>query len=157
MKRGQQRNSTAGHRSRVLRRGAISSTLEELNGYVTRMRRYQLTDEQYEMIRDLLPANGRRGGQWNSHRTTLNGMFWILHTGAQWREMPERYGRAWIRGRESLFSLPWPAGIGKGHNDRCDPDARSLPLVPSRSITAGPIAFAHPYAAPATCSGRCPR
>jgi transposase len=60
---------------------------------VARMRRYELTDEQYQMIRDLLPANGKRGGQWNDHRTTLNGMFWILHSGAQWREMPERYGR----------------------------------------------------------------
>jgi transposase len=57
------------------------------------MRRYELTDEQYEMIRGLLPVNGKRGGQWNDHRTTLNGMFWILHTGAQWREMPERYGK----------------------------------------------------------------
>jgi transposase len=56
------------------------------------MRRYELTDEQFELIRDLLPLNGRRGGQWNDHRTTLNGIFWILHSGAQWREMPERYG-----------------------------------------------------------------
>ena len=43
------------------------------------MRRYELTDEQYELIGDLLPGNGKRGGQWNDHRTTLNGMFWILH------------------------------------------------------------------------------
>jgi transposase len=57
------------------------------------MRRYELTEEQYELIADLLPRNGRRGGQWNDHRTTLNGIFWILHTGAQWREMPERYGK----------------------------------------------------------------
>jgi transposase len=57
------------------------------------MRRYELTDEQFEKIRDLLPANGKRGGQWNDHLTTLNGMFWILHSGAQWREMPERYGK----------------------------------------------------------------
>jgi transposase len=57
------------------------------------MRRYELTDEQFELIRDLLPANGRRGGQWNDHRVTLNGLFWILHSGAQWREMPERYGK----------------------------------------------------------------
>lgn len=56
------------------------------------MRRYELTDEQFELIRDLLPLNGRRGGQWNDHRVTLNGIFWILHSGAQWREMPERYG-----------------------------------------------------------------
>ena len=40
-----------------------------------------------------MPANGKRGGQWNDHRITLNGMFWILHSGAQWREMPERYGK----------------------------------------------------------------
>ena len=57
------------------------------------MRRYELTDDQYESISDLMPANGRRGGQWNEHRTTLNGIFWILHSGAQWREMPERYGK----------------------------------------------------------------
>ena len=57
------------------------------------MRRYELTDEQYELIGDLLPANGKRGGQWNDHRVTLNGIFWILHSGAQWREMPERYGK----------------------------------------------------------------
>ena len=47
------------------------------------MRRYELMDEQYELIGDLLPSNGKRGGQWNDHRTTLNGMFWILHSGAR--------------------------------------------------------------------------
>ena len=57
------------------------------------IRRYDLTDEQYELMRDLLPGNGHRGRQWNDHRTTLNGIFWILHSGAQWREMPERYGK----------------------------------------------------------------
>jgi transposase len=55
-------------------------------------RRYELTDNQYALIEDLLPRNGRRGGQWNDHRTTLNGIFWMLDTGAQWRELPERYG-----------------------------------------------------------------
>jgi transposase len=57
------------------------------------MRRYELTDAQYDLITDLMPANGKRGGQWNDHRTTLNGILWILHTGAQWRELPERYGK----------------------------------------------------------------
>jgi transposase len=56
-------------------------------------RRYELTDEQFAMIADLLPATGRPGGQWNDHRTTLDGIFWVLHTGAQWRELPERYGK----------------------------------------------------------------
>jgi transposase len=57
------------------------------------MRRYELTDAQYAAIADLMPANGKRGGQWNDHRTTLNGILWVLHTGAQWRELPERYGK----------------------------------------------------------------
>ena len=56
------------------------------------MRRYELTDEQYALIEDLLPSNGGRGRRWNDHHTTLNGIFWILHSGAQWRELPERYG-----------------------------------------------------------------
>lgn len=51
-----------------------------------------MTDGRLALIADLLPANGKRGGQWNDHRTTLNGVFWVLHTGAQWREVPERYG-----------------------------------------------------------------
>jgi transposase len=56
------------------------------------MRRYELTDGQFALVEDLLPANCRRGGQWNDHRTTLNGILWVLHTGAQWRELSERYG-----------------------------------------------------------------
>jgi len=55
-------------------------------------RRYELTDEAYERIDPLLPSQ-RPGGQWAEHRTVLNGMFWILNSGAQWRDMPERYGR----------------------------------------------------------------
>jgi transposase len=56
------------------------------------VRRYELSDEAFALVADLLPPNGRRGGQWHDHRTALNGIFWILHSGAQWRELPERYG-----------------------------------------------------------------
>jgi len=57
-----------------------------------RGRRYELTDEAYEHIDPLLPKQ-TSGGQWKDHRTILNGMFWVLNSGAQWRDMPERYGR----------------------------------------------------------------
>lgn len=57
------------------------------------VRRYELSDAAFAVLADLLPANGRRGGQWQDHRTVLNGIFWMLHTGAQWRELPERYGK----------------------------------------------------------------
>src|SRR5579875_703181 len=76
-------------------------------------RRYELTDEQFAMIADLLPAAGRPGGQWNDHRTTLDGIFWALHTGARWRELPERYGR-WkeVGGRGDVRGQAEAAGAG---------------------------------------------
>lgn len=55
-------------------------------------RRYEMTDDGYDRIKDLLPKQ-RRGGQWADHRTVLNGMFWVLNSGAHWRDMPDRYGR----------------------------------------------------------------
>ena len=57
------------------------------------VRRYEMTDKQFGEIEELLPARGKRGGRWNDHRVTLNGIFWWLHTGAQWREVPVRYGK----------------------------------------------------------------
>lgn len=72
-------------------------------------RRYELTDDAWERIAPLLPVQSR-GGKWAEHRTVLNGMFWVLNSGAQWRDMPERYGewetvygryRRWTR--EGLF------------------------------------------------------
>jgi transposase len=56
------------------------------------MRRYEVSDAQFSAVADLSPANGRRGGQWRDHRTVLNAVLWVLHTGAQWRELPGRYG-----------------------------------------------------------------
>ena len=57
------------------------------------MRRHELSDEQYARIAPLLPqSSGKAGHPWNEHHPILNGLFWKLHTGAQWRDIPERYG-----------------------------------------------------------------
>lgn len=56
------------------------------------MRRDELSEEQWEWLQDLLPRNRKRGGQWKDHRQILNGIFWILRTGAPWRDLPQRYG-----------------------------------------------------------------
>lgn len=55
------------------------------------LRRYELTDEHWTLIRTLMPRR-RPGGRWNDHRTTLNGMMWVLKSGSPWRDMPDRYG-----------------------------------------------------------------
>jgi transposase len=56
------------------------------------MARYELEDTEWDLIKNLFPRQCR-GGRWNDHRTTLNGMIWILRSGAPWRDMPERYGK----------------------------------------------------------------
>jgi transposase len=56
-------------------------------------RRHELTDAQWELVRDFFPEQ-RRGGKWADHRTAFNGVMWRPRTGAPWRDLPERYG-AW--------------------------------------------------------------
>jgi transposase len=57
------------------------------------MARGDLTDAEWERIAPLLPrSQGRRGGQWRDHRQVINGILWILRTGAQWEDLPPRYG-----------------------------------------------------------------
>lgn len=54
-----------------------------------------LTDAQWAFIEPLLPELPRRadgrGRPWRDSREVLNGILWILRTGAQWSEMPGRY------------------------------------------------------------------
>lgn len=56
-----------------------------------RGRRDELSDKGWERIEPLLPRQGR-GGKW-ADRTVLNGMFWVLNSGAPWRDRSERSGR----------------------------------------------------------------
>jgi transposase len=58
------------------------------------MRRSELTDEQWERIKPLLPAQKPRTGRPNSdHRQVINGINWVLKSGAPWRDLPERDGK----------------------------------------------------------------
>jgi transposase len=53
--------------------------------------RYDLTDFEWSVIQPLLP-NQPRGMPRVDDRRVLNGIFYILRTGAPWRDLPERYG-----------------------------------------------------------------
>ena len=58
------------------------------------MNRGDLTNEQWERLKPLLPPQKPHTGKPNNdHRTVINGVLWILRTGAPWRDMPERYGK----------------------------------------------------------------
>ena len=57
------------------------------------MRRYELNDTQWEKIKDLFPKKTSKRGRFHRpHRLILNGIFWILFSGASWRDLPERFG-----------------------------------------------------------------
>jgi transposase len=53
--------------------------------------RYDLTDFEWSIIELALPK-GRPGPQPRQNLRVMNGIFWVLRTGAPWRDLPERYG-----------------------------------------------------------------
>ena len=60
------------------------------------LRRYELTDDEWNRVAPLLPPenSGKQGRPSKCNRTILNGIVWIARSGAPWRDLPERYG-AW--------------------------------------------------------------
>jgi len=58
-------------------------------------RREELQDEQWALIEPLLPKRRRRadgrGRPPCDDRAVLNGILWILRSGARWKDLPERF------------------------------------------------------------------
>ncbi len=54
-----------------------------------------LTEPQWAVLGPLLPKprlrTDRRGRPWRDPRDVLNGILWVLRTGAPWADLPERY------------------------------------------------------------------
>ncbi len=70
----------------------------------------ELTDKQWACLDSLIPEPPRRadgrGRPWTPRRPVLDGVLWILRTGAQWKDLPDRYPphttvhrrfQAWVR------------------------------------------------------------
>ena len=55
--------------------------------------RYELSDTQWEAIREFLPTNGHRGKQWKDHRLVIDGILWALSDGGRWRNVPRAFGK----------------------------------------------------------------
>src|SRR5215475_12190375 len=81
-----------------------------------------LTEEQWKLVETILPEDpvrdDGRGRPWSDRRKVLNGVLWILRTGAPWKDLPPRYGpyqtahrrfQNWVRSgvmEDSVFSTP---------------------------------------------------
>jgi transposase len=56
--------------------------------------RWELSDAQWQLSEAILRPKRRsdgRGRPWQDTRAVLNGILWVLGTGAQWRELPNKY------------------------------------------------------------------
>jgi transposase len=58
------------------------------------MRRHEISDAQWNAIKDLLPGQeGDPGVTAKDNRLFINAVMWIAKTGAPWRDLPERFGK----------------------------------------------------------------
>jgi transposase len=56
------------------------------------MTRHRLTDEQWNRIRDFFSPPAGIGRTPSNRRMIVDGILWILRTGAPWRDLPKVYG-----------------------------------------------------------------
>ena len=122
--------------------------------------RYELTDCEWAAIKPFLP-NKPRGVPRVNDRRVLNGTFWVLRSGAPWRDLPERYGKfgtvnarfnRWRR--EGLFDkilkalqirldkqgkIDWDLWLVDGTNIRASRAAAGAHKKSTRSTSSNPM------------------
>lgn len=102
-------------------------------------RRHELTDTQWEQIKDLLP--GKRGDPGRTaadNRLFVNAVLFVLKTGIPWEDLPARYGRhnsVWRRYDRWCAGGVWERVAGA----LGDPDLDELQLD-STTVKAHPVA-----------------
>ena len=58
------------------------------------MARLLMEDTEWAFFEQFIVAiRGRGGRPASNHRLVLDGIFWIARTGAQWRDLPEEFGK----------------------------------------------------------------
>jgi hypothetical protein len=73
--------------------------------------RLELTDERWDRIAAVLPPSSAHGRPPQDHRPLLEGILWVMQTGAAWREFPERFGHwhtVYTRYRDWHRAGLWP-------------------------------------------------
>ena len=75
--------------------------------------RYELTDYEWAAIKPFLP-NKPRGVPRVNDRRVLNGIFWVLRSGAPWRDLPATYGP-----RTAIIASFGGGGLASGSDPGC--------------------------------------
>lgn len=56
------------------------------------MSRLLLSDDAWDLIKDVFPEPARTGRPPVDRRRVVDGILWILRTGAPWRDLPDEFG-----------------------------------------------------------------
>ena len=123
-------------------------------------KRYELNDQQWARIAEMLPGKksdpGRTG---KDNRLFINGVLWGLRSGAQWDELPERYGK-W-KSVHKRFTRWAKSGVWERVFAALIDDPRNeyvMPMSPSSGPTSRPPpARARPKRGSGRGSGAFPR
>lgn len=106
-------------------------------------RRHELSDEQWERVRDLLPGKasdpGRTAGD---NRLFVNAVLYVLKTGIPWADLPERFGKpntVWKRFDRWSAAGVWEC-VGRALQDDDLLDAHEEVQLDSTSVKAHPTA-----------------
>ena len=76
-------------------------------------RRHDISGQVWEILEPLLPGGkGKTGRPAYDNRLFLNAVFWILRTGAPWRDLPPDYGD-WKKHSPALLPLAGPGRMGQ--------------------------------------------
>ena len=110
--------------------------------------RYALTDDEWTTIKPMLP-NKPRGVPRVNDRRVLNGIFWVLRSGAPWRDLPDNFGpyttcyNRFVRWRRAGVWTKIMNALAGAHDaavPRSHPEItkkRSGPRQPAKVIRAG--------------------
>lgn len=76
-------------------------------------KRYELSDEAWGVVADFVTETHGRGRSRLSDCLMLDGVLWVLCSGAAWRDMPERFG-PW----QTMYQR-FPGWRNQGHSIKC--------------------------------------
>ncbi len=97
------------------------------------MAAYELTDEGWELVSDLFaPPVGRAPRASVPRRQVVEAILWLARTGAQWCDLPDRYGNwtaAWAQWRRWRDKGVWDEALR--HLNAAVRDAEGRDLQPS--------------------------
>jgi transposase len=81
-----------------------------------RLDRHDLSDEVWQRLAPMMPADARQGRRWSDHRMVVNGILFRTRAGCPWRDLPGEYGN-WktVYNRHRRWSLDgtWAKILGR--------------------------------------------